>query len=373
MIEGFTYQSKKKFSASLYALEVKSRFIDQKHADGFYKGFGEELSASATGNVITLGTGAFLVQGRMNIVTESERVVVSAAHAGKKGMLVAHINTFQPDTGEYCVLQTFFDTSVEAIKSRLKHENTYEAEADTSNRVYELPLFAFDVGENGTVSNLVKEIKPIEDYATVKSLYDEILAQYKAHNEEMKKIKDEIVSRQGTIVTSGGQNLLSFDADKKADKTEVDAELSKKVNQNSLSSFIESELEENAVIRKRRLNEDTISFQYKSSIGNEIYLWLDVKPGDILEFVFMGNKTDLFTTYDVKYAKVNESGDVFLTSITGGQDKASGFSASCNWLHFSNDVMTYKGGYKLLNFANNGGTLLDNGTMQILLISKVKW
>lgn len=229
MIEGITYQSKKKFSAGLYALEVKSRFIDQKHADGYYKGFGEELSASATGNVITLGTGAFLVQGRMNIVTESERVIVSAAHAGKKGMLVAHINTFQPDSGEYCVLQTFFDTSVEAIKSRLKHENTYEAEADTSNRVYELPLFAFDIGENGTVSNLVKEIKPIEDYATVKSLYDEILAQYKAHNEEMKKIKDEIVSRQGTIVTSGGQNLLSFDADLKANLTKV-SEIEKRLD-----------------------------------------------------------------------------------------------------------------------------------------------
>lgn len=221
MVEGVTYQSKKKFSAGLYALEVKSRFIDQNHADGFYKGFGEELSASATGNVITLGTGAFLVQGRMNVVTEAERVVVSAAHAGKKGMLVAHINTFQPDSGEYCVLQPLFDTSVEAIKARLKRENTYAAEADTSNRVYEFPLFTFDVGENGTVLNLVKEIKPIEDYATVKSLYDEILVQYKAHNEEMKKIKDEIVFRQGTIVTSGGQNLSTFNADTKADITKL--------------------------------------------------------------------------------------------------------------------------------------------------------
>lgn len=37
MIKPVTYQGVFNFKANLYALEVKSRFIDQSKADGYYK------------------------------------------------------------------------------------------------------------------------------------------------------------------------------------------------------------------------------------------------------------------------------------------------------------------------------------------------
>ena len=66
MIKPVTYQGVFNFKSNLYALEVKSRFIDQSKANGFYKGYGEELAAKIIGQTIQIGTGAFVVQGRMN-------------------------------------------------------------------------------------------------------------------------------------------------------------------------------------------------------------------------------------------------------------------------------------------------------------------
>lgn len=38
-IKPVTYQGVFNFAANLYALEVKSRFIDQNKANGYYKGY----------------------------------------------------------------------------------------------------------------------------------------------------------------------------------------------------------------------------------------------------------------------------------------------------------------------------------------------
>ena len=46
MIKPVTYQGVFNFKANLYAIEVKSRFIDQSKADGYYKGYGDELAAT---------------------------------------------------------------------------------------------------------------------------------------------------------------------------------------------------------------------------------------------------------------------------------------------------------------------------------------
>ena len=62
MIKPVTYQGVFNFKANLYALEVKSRFIDQSKADGYYKGYGDELAATIVGQSIQIGTGAFVVQ-----------------------------------------------------------------------------------------------------------------------------------------------------------------------------------------------------------------------------------------------------------------------------------------------------------------------
>lgn len=50
MIKPVTYQGVFNFKANLYALEVKSRFIDQSKADGYYKGYGDELAATIVGS-----------------------------------------------------------------------------------------------------------------------------------------------------------------------------------------------------------------------------------------------------------------------------------------------------------------------------------
>jgi len=57
-IKPVTYQGVFNFAANLYALEVKSRFIDQNKANGYYKGYGSELAATVVGQQIQIGTGA---------------------------------------------------------------------------------------------------------------------------------------------------------------------------------------------------------------------------------------------------------------------------------------------------------------------------
>ena len=59
MIKPVTFQGQFNFNANLYALEVKSRFIDQNNANGYYTGYGDELAATIVGgNKIQIGTGA---------------------------------------------------------------------------------------------------------------------------------------------------------------------------------------------------------------------------------------------------------------------------------------------------------------------------
>ena len=41
MIKPVTFQGQFNFNANLYALEVKSRFIDQNNAHGYYTGYGD--------------------------------------------------------------------------------------------------------------------------------------------------------------------------------------------------------------------------------------------------------------------------------------------------------------------------------------------
>ena len=59
MIKPVTFQGCFNFNANLYALEVRSRFIDQSKANGYYKGYGNELAAQIVGQKIQIGTGAF--------------------------------------------------------------------------------------------------------------------------------------------------------------------------------------------------------------------------------------------------------------------------------------------------------------------------
>ena len=97
MIKPVTYQGVFNFAANLYALEVKSRFIDQSKANGYYKGYGTELAATVVGQQIKIDTGAFVVQGRMNEVTSPE-ILSPQIFDGFVGYVCARVETYHRPT-----------------------------------------------------------------------------------------------------------------------------------------------------------------------------------------------------------------------------------------------------------------------------------
>ena len=163
MIKPVTYQGVFNFKANLYALEVKSRFIDQSKADGYYKGYGDELSATIVGQSIRIGTGAFVVQGRMNEVTAAETVTPQMTN-GYVGYVVARIETYHPSDEENCSFVAYVGTSLDAIP--LVKDDIYGAESETVNKVYELPIYSFAIS-GGSITNLQKVISAVEDYAKI--------------------------------------------------------------------------------------------------------------------------------------------------------------------------------------------------------------
>ena len=60
-----------------------------------------------------------------------------------------------------------------------------------------------------------------------------------------------------------------------------------------------------------------------------------------------------------------------ITDVSGGYTKNNGFTATQDSFSVSSKTVTYKGGYYLLNFANSGGTLLENNTIRIKAIYKI--
>lgn len=172
MIKPVTYQGVFNFNANLYALEVKSRFIDQSKANGFYRGYGDELAATIVGSSIQIGTGAFVIQGRMNEIVTAE-TVSPQIFDGFVGYVVARIETYHPSDEENCTLVAYVNRTYEAIT--LQQDDVYERAADNTNKVYELPIYSFEISGTSIV-NLKKLIGAVEDYATIKSIVDGALA-----------------------------------------------------------------------------------------------------------------------------------------------------------------------------------------------------
>lgn len=163
MIKAVTYQGNHRFNANLYALEIKSRFIDQAHADGYYTGYGSELEAKIIGNQIQIGTGAFVVQGRMNEVVSTE-VITPSMYNNFVGYVVAHIETYHIADDNNCTFKAYVNTALSEIP--LRQDDVYAMNADNENLVYELPIYSFEI-KDGAITNLQKLIKPIDDYSRV--------------------------------------------------------------------------------------------------------------------------------------------------------------------------------------------------------------
>lgn len=203
MIKPVTFQGCFNFNANLYALEVRSRFIDQSKANGYYKGYGNELAAQIVGQKIQIGTGAFLVQGRMCEITAAE-LVAPQIFDGFVGYVVARIETYHPSDDANCSLLAVVNRTYEAIT--LEQNDTYAATADNVNTAYELPLYSFEISGTSIV-NLKKLINPVADYATIKTIVDEAL----------EKAASAVAAANTAISAANAANTKSEDAVSKAE------------------------------------------------------------------------------------------------------------------------------------------------------------
>lgn len=210
MIKPVTYQGVFNFKANLYALEVKSRFIDQSKADGYYKGYGDELAATIVGQSIQIGTGAFVVQGRMNEVTAAETVTPKMTN-GYVGYVVARIETYHPSDEENCSFVAYVGTSLDAIP--LTKDDIYAAEAETVNKVYELPIYSFAIS-GGAITNLQKIIGAVEDYAKINQIVTSALSTAQT---ALTTAQEAETKAQSAVNTAAGAVETAEAADGKAD------------------------------------------------------------------------------------------------------------------------------------------------------------
>jgi len=210
LIKPVTYQGVFNFKANLYALEVKSRFIDQSKADGYYKGYGDELAATVVGQSIQIGTGAFVVQGRMNEVTATETVTPQMTN-GYVGYVVARIETYHPSDEENCSFVAYVGTSLDAIP--LTKDDIYDAEAETVNKVYELPIYSFAIS-GGAITNLQKLIGAVEDYAKINQIVTSALSTAQT---ALTTAQEAETKAQSAVDTATGAVETAEAADGKAD------------------------------------------------------------------------------------------------------------------------------------------------------------
>ena len=161
MLKAVTFKAAQNFKANLYALEVRSRFIDQNNANGYYNGYGNGLSATIVGTSgIRIGSGAFVVQGRMVEVISSETVSI-AYQEGKVGYIVCRIETCPSGNTENCSLVARVGSSLSSVS--LTQENTYAYESESTNKVYELPLYSFAM-QNSAITSVTRVIEPITEF-----------------------------------------------------------------------------------------------------------------------------------------------------------------------------------------------------------------
>ena len=176
MIKPVTFQGVFNFKANLYALEVKSRFIDQSKANGYYKNYGDELAATIIGSTIQIGTGAFVIQGRMSEITTAESVTPPLTN-GYVGYVCLRQETYHPSDQDNTSVVCYVGTTLDAIP--LTQQDTYKSQADEQNLVYELPIYSFEIS-NGAITNLAKLIEPCGDYEKLKAIADNALSKAEA-------------------------------------------------------------------------------------------------------------------------------------------------------------------------------------------------
>ncbi len=219
MIKPVTFQGLDNFDASLYALELKSRFTDQKNANGYYLGRGDELEGTVVGNTIQIGTGAFLVQGRMSEITEAETLSFTITN-GYVGYVCIRIETYHPSDEDNTSLVVYTGQSFEEIEANLRQDDTYEAQSDDANLIYELPIYSFEMSTSGAVTNLTRLIQPIEEFEKMykdvtEAVQNSIDALDSAEHsaQKVEELEERIVTSEGTGFYISGTPIAEIDLD----------------------------------------------------------------------------------------------------------------------------------------------------------------
>lgn len=217
MIEGVTFQGQSKFTAGRYAMEIRSRFANQDDANGYYKGRGEELAAKIIGTSIQLGTGLFLVQGRMMEVTSTETVEPKIT-AGYEGYIVVRLETFHASDEQNVSIVAYTAASLDDIS--LEQDDIYSAEADEENLVYEYPLYSFKINSSGSLTSLTKLIEPIQEFEDMQEKVDsandtanQSLEQSGEAISDVADLRKRIVESEGTAIYVNENPIAEMDFD----------------------------------------------------------------------------------------------------------------------------------------------------------------
>lgn len=266
MIKSITFQGNRKFAANLYALEIKSRFIDQTHADGYYSGYGAELEAKVVGNQIQIGTGAFVVQGRISEVVSTE-VVTPTIYGNCVGYVVARIETYHVSDDNNCTFKAYVNTALSEIP--LRQDDVYATNADNENLVYELPIYSFEIKDR-TIVNLQKLIKPIDDYARVQKEVDQIV---KSTNEALALVQSATESSEQATMSADNAVKKSDSAFRLATEAKTTADsLADSIAQANETAQQAVSTANGAVedIAKYKSDTDADIAQFKQSVNEEI-------------------------------------------------------------------------------------------------------
>ena len=220
MIKPITFPGAVNFKASLYALEIRSRFIDQANANGYFKNYGQELAMiNSSPTTITIGTGAFCVQGRMAEVTSQEVINIdySSNMGGHEllnnvGYVIAKIQTYQLNSENNCSFLVRIGSSFSSLNLGLTQMDTYSYDSDSANKIYELPIYSFEIdAATGELANITKLIQPIDDYNKVYQLMQSMQTLVEAI-QEVANNANELSSNAESLATEANEIALTAGA-----------------------------------------------------------------------------------------------------------------------------------------------------------------
>jgi hypothetical protein len=162
----------------------------------------------------------------------------------------------------------------------------------------------------------------------------------------------------------------------------VNAHNSSKVGNNTLTNSsgvlkatMDGESKSDIIERKRLIWNGNQTLYNTSSVGTTLSLSESLSVGEIVEIIYACKSTDT----KVERVRVLSSppglggsdAGFNLTSIAAGSSTGQGFTATSDTFTVSGTTLTYRGGYYLLNFANEGGTLLSNNSIVLYRIYKI--